>query len=57
MLRTLAWQVGEGADTLTPREAYGLYERNARHVEDGTLAPQDQALLRALRAVFDGTRT
>jgi transcriptional regulator with XRE-family HTH domain len=57
MLRTLAWQVGEGVDTLTPREAYGLYERNARHVGDGTLLPHDQALLRALRAVFDGTPT
>lgn len=52
-LRTLAWQVGEGVDTLTPREAFGLYERNARHLDEPSLVPREKALLRALRAIFD----
>jgi transcriptional regulator with XRE-family HTH domain len=52
-LRGLAWQVGEGMDTLTPREALGLYERNARHFDEASLVPHEKALLRALRAVFD----
>jgi transcriptional regulator with XRE-family HTH domain len=55
-LRRLAWQVGEGVDTLTPREALGLYERNARHVDEAALVPHEEALLRMLRAVFDGAR-
>jgi transcriptional regulator with XRE-family HTH domain len=54
-LRRLAWQVGEGVDTLTPREALGLYERNARHLDEASLPRHELALLRALRAVFDGT--
>jgi transcriptional regulator with XRE-family HTH domain len=53
-LRTLAWQVGEGVDTLTPREAFGLYERNARHIDEPSLTPHEKALLRTLRTVFDG---
>jgi hypothetical protein len=52
-LRGLAWQVGEGMDMLTPREALGLYERNARHFDEASLAPHEKALLHALRAVFD----
>jgi transcriptional regulator with XRE-family HTH domain len=55
-LRRLAWQIGEGIDTLTPREAFGLYERNARHLDEPALMPHEKALLRNLRAVFDGTR-
>jgi hypothetical protein len=53
-LRTLAWQVGEGVDALTPREALGLYERNARHFDEASLVPHEEALLHSLRAVFDG---
>jgi len=53
-LRKLAWQVGERVDKLTPREAFGLYERNARHFDEDSLAPHEAALLHALRKVFDG---
>ena len=53
-LRRLAWQVGEGVDTLTPREALGLYERNARHIDEPALMPHEKALLHMLRTVFDG---
>jgi len=31
-----------------------LYERNARHIDESSLGPHEKALLRALRAVFDG---
>ena len=51
-LRQLAWQVGDGRLTLTPREALGLYERNWRHVQPALLEPGEHALLEALRLVF-----
>ena len=53
-LRRLAWQVGEGMDALTPREALGLYERNARHLDEDRLEPHELALIRMLREVFGG---
>ncbi len=53
-LRQLAWQVGDGRQTLTPREALGLYERNWRHVQAELLEPREQALLDGLREVFGG---
>ncbi len=53
-LRQLAWQVGDGRQTLTPREALGLYERNWRHVQPALLEPREQALLDGLREVFGG---
>ena len=51
-LRQLAWQVGDASQVLTPREALGLYERNWRHLQQAGLAPQERALLSALRQVF-----
>ena len=54
-LRLLAWQVGEAVDTLSPREAFGLYTRNARHLQEDELLPGEQSLLRALRHVFGET--
>ena len=53
-LRRLAWQVGQGVKTLTPREALGLYERNARHLDEAGLPAHELSLLRALRTVFHG---
>lgn len=47
-LRELAWQV-HGTPELTPREALDIYERNARHIEPGSLAPAEQNLIEALR--------
>lgn len=47
-LKALAWQV-HGTDTLTPIEALGIYERNARHLDTATMSPAEQALLQALR--------
>lgn len=54
-LRRLAWQVGNAVDALSPREAFGLYTRNARHLHLDELSPAEQSLLRALRDVFGET--
>ncbi len=52
-LQALAWQV-HGTDTLTPVEALGIYERNARHLDMAAMSPAEQALLQALRAGLGG---
>lgn len=52
-LRTLAWQVGEHVDALTPREAFGIYRRNIRHLDVGALTGGELQLLTALQQVFD----
>lgn len=50
-LRRLAWQVGKRVETLTPREAAGMYARNARHLEVSALSERETNLMRALRQV------
>lgn len=52
-LKALAWQV-HGTDTLTPTEAFDIYERNARHLDMQAMPPQEQALWQALQAAFAG---
>jgi transcriptional regulator with XRE-family HTH domain len=52
-LKALAWQV-HGTDTLTPVEALGIYERNARHLDTAAMSPAEQALLQALRTGLGG---
>ena len=47
-LKQLAWQV-QGTDELTPVEALGIYERNARHLDEAALTPQERNLIEALR--------
>ncbi|WP_439587906.1 helix-turn-helix domain-containing protein [Hydrogenophaga sp.] len=47
-LRSLAWQV-HGTETLTPMEALGIYERNARHLDAQAMSADEQDLLDALR--------
>jgi transcriptional regulator with XRE-family HTH domain len=51
-LRRLAWQVGDAGETLSPREAVGLYGRNWRHVQPGLLEAKERALIDALREAF-----
>src|SRR5690606_25269023 len=53
-LRALAWQVGNDVATFTPREAFGLYQRNWRHVDADALQENEAALIRALKNLFDG---
>jgi transcriptional regulator with XRE-family HTH domain len=52
-LRQLAWQV-HGLDALTPAEALGIYERNARHLDLDTLEPAERDLMDALRVALAG---
>lgn len=51
-LRGLAWQVADGMQTVSPREALGLYERNWRHLQVDKLETQERALIDALRLTF-----
>ena len=53
-LRSLAWQV-HGTNTLTPTEALGIYERNARHLDLQAMSADEQALLQGLRLALSGT--
>lgn len=48
-LQSLAWQV-HGTDTLTPKEALDIYERNARHLDTQAMTAAETTLLQALRA-------
>lgn len=50
-LQQLAWHV-QAATTLTPSEAWNIYERNARHLDETALQPHEQQLLAALRHQF-----
>ena len=52
-LKALAWQV-HGTDALTLAEAWGIYERNARHLDMAAMSPTELALLQALRAGLGG---
>lgn len=50
-LAQLAWQV-QGMENLTPREAWDIYERNWRHVDEKVLAEHERHLIDALRLAF-----
>lgn len=52
-LRQLAWHV-HGTDVLTPAEAFGIYDRNERHLDSGAMEPAERHLLAALRLAFGG---
>jgi transcriptional regulator with XRE-family HTH domain len=51
-LKQLAWQV-QGADTLSPKEAWDIYERNWRHLDEQALGLPEQQLIDALRLAFE----
>jgi transcriptional regulator with XRE-family HTH domain len=50
-LKKLAWQV-HGIGALRPAEAFDIYERNWRHVDEQALSPQERELVRNLRLLF-----
>lgn len=52
-LMQLAWQV-KGTETLTPREAWDIYERNWRHLDENALSEHERQLIDALRLGFGG---
>lgn len=52
-LKQLAWQV-QGADTLSPKEAWDIYERNWRHLDEQSLTVNEQQLIDALHVALGG---
>lgn len=52
-LKALAWQL-HGTDTLTPTEAFDIYERNWRHVDENALQTHERQLIDALRQGLAG---
>lgn len=55
-LKRVAWQI-QGVDELAPAEAFGLYERNSRHLNLKAMDPKERELLHALRLAFgEGAR-
>jgi transcriptional regulator with XRE-family HTH domain len=52
-LAALAWQV-QGSATVSPREAFDIYERNKRHLDRENLTPKEEALISSLETVFGG---
>ena len=51
-LKQLAWQV-QGTGELTPAEALGIYERNARHLDMATMEARERNLIEALRLALE----
>lgn len=50
-LKLLAWQL-HGAKTLSPLEAWNIYERNWRYMDEQALTTDEQQLIDALRVAF-----
>ena len=51
ILKSLSWQV-HGTDSLTPQEAWDIYDRNRRHADLDSADPDELALIDALQQVF-----
>ncbi len=51
-LAQLAWQVNSSA-ALKPLEAWGIYARNAKHLDMQAMQPEEKQLWQALKAAFD----
>ena len=47
-LKQLAWHI-QGLDALTPIEAFGIYDRNWRHLDATSLTPLEKSLIDALK--------
>ncbi len=55
-LKQLAWQV-QGVETLSPTEAWDIYERNWRHLVELALTAHERQLIDALRLAFVGGKS
>ncbi|MCK9505330.1 MAG: helix-turn-helix transcriptional regulator [Porticoccaceae bacterium] len=55
VLKSLAWQV-QGTGSLTPQEAWDIYDRNWRHADLIKADADELALIESLRQVFGGER-
>ena len=54
-LSQLAWQL-QGAEVLSPLEAWNIYDRNWRHLDQQALGEHELQLIDALRLAFGGGR-
>jgi hypothetical protein len=52
-LRQLAWQVSD-AEKLNPMEAWSIYERNWRHIDQAALTNEELQLIKALQQAVGG---
>lgn len=52
-LKQLAWHI-QGVDFLSPIEALGIYERNARFIEEEKLTDTEKDLMTSLQIAFEG---
>ncbi|WP_224958669.1 helix-turn-helix domain-containing protein [Geomonas subterranea] len=52
-LKQLAWQV-QGTETLSPKEAWDIYQHNWRHLDEQSLTENEDQLIAALRMAFGG---
>lgn len=52
-LKRLAWQL-QGIEALSPLEAWNIYDRNWRHLDEQALADHERQLIDALRLAFGG---
>jgi transcriptional regulator with XRE-family HTH domain len=52
-LNHLAWQL-QGAESVSPLEAWDIYDRNWRHLDQQALVEQERQLIDALRLAFSG---
>ncbi|MGB4598478.1 MAG: helix-turn-helix domain-containing protein [Trichlorobacter sp.] len=52
-LNQLAWQL-QGVETLSPLEAWDIYDRNWRHLDEQALLEHERQLINALRLAFGG---
>jgi transcriptional regulator with XRE-family HTH domain len=52
-LRQLAWQVS-ASETLNPLEAWSIYERNWRHLDQAALTADESQLIKALQQAVGG---
>lgn len=55
-LRQLAWQV-QGVDAISPVEAWDIYERNWRHLDEQLMTDHERQLVDALRLAFGGANS
>lgn len=50
-LRLLAWHV-HGTELITPQQAWDIYTRNWRHIEEAKILPDEKKLIEQLRSKF-----
>lgn len=52
-LKLLAWHV-QGTEMITPQQAWDIYTRNWRHIDDAKILPAERKLIEQLSSRFEG---